>query len=172
MAGRLNEQLEVAFTSVSVQGKVFPGERQTATLTIETGYVRAGESAWHSRPFRRPTCPPGRYQMRVAAGNKSGKAGSVVYDLQVPDFGKEAFTMSGVSLTAASAGAGADDQAQGIRWATSCPDLRPRRGNSTRVICSCCLPKFYENARGGRRAHARLQGRTAGRGWPRRTAGE
>ena len=43
--------------------------------------------------------PPGRYQLRLAAGNPSGKAGSVAYDLTVPDFGKDPLTLSGLVLT-------------------------------------------------------------------------
>ena len=41
---------------------------------------------------------PGRYQMRIAAGNREAKAGSVVYDLDVPDFTKDPLIMSGVSI--------------------------------------------------------------------------
>ncbi|HZY08589.1 MAG TPA: VWA domain-containing protein, partial [Ilumatobacteraceae bacterium] len=101
--GTFNEQVDVAFTSVNTQGKVFPGERQTATLTLKPDtYERA--KARGLRVLSQANLPPGRYQIRVAAGSKSGKAGSVVYDLEVPDFSKESFTMSGVSLTAASAG--------------------------------------------------------------------
>ena len=47
--------------------------------------------------------PAGRYQLRVAAGNLTGKAGSVMFDLDVPDFTKAPLTMSGVSLTSTSA---------------------------------------------------------------------
>ena len=48
--------------------------------------------------------PPGRYQVRVAAHDPGGgNAGSVVADLEVPDFAKLPFSMSGVALTSASA---------------------------------------------------------------------
>jgi hypothetical protein len=40
--GTFNEQVEVAYTAVNTQGKVFPGERQTATLTLKPDtYERA-----------------------------------------------------------------------------------------------------------------------------------
>ena len=46
--------------------------------------------------------PEGRYQLRVAAG--SGPAnGSVLYDLDVPDFTDDPLVLSGVTLTTASA---------------------------------------------------------------------
>jgi hypothetical protein len=51
----------------------------------------------------RLTLPPGRYQLRVAAKESGGTTGSVFYDLEVPDFTKEKFNMSGVVLTAATA---------------------------------------------------------------------
>ncbi len=47
--------------------------------------------------------PPGRYQLRVAVGEDGGRAGSVLYDLEVPDFYRAPLTMSGVALTSASA---------------------------------------------------------------------
>ena len=45
--------------------------------------------------------PHGRYQLRIAAGSPP-RAGSVVYDLEVPDFGN-GLQMSGVSITTATA---------------------------------------------------------------------
>jgi hypothetical protein len=46
--------------------------------------------------------PPGRFQVRLAAGNNAGRAGNVVYDLTVPDFSKEPLMLSGIALTSAS----------------------------------------------------------------------
>jgi hypothetical protein len=43
--------------------------------------------------------PPGRYQVRVASASGT-RNGSVVYDLEVPDFRSEPLMMSGVSLSA------------------------------------------------------------------------
>ncbi|HZM96197.1 MAG TPA: VWA domain-containing protein [Vicinamibacterales bacterium] len=144
--GTFNEQVEVAFTSVSVQGKVFPGERQTATLTLKPDtYERAKTRGL--RVLSQTNLPPGRYQMRVAAGNRSGKAGSVVYDLEVPDFSKESFTMSGVSLTAASAG-----QAPTIKPKDPLGDFLPGPPTAAREFekgdLVVLFAEFYENARG------------------------
>ena len=144
--GTFNEQVDVAFTSVNTQGKVFPGERQTATLTLKPDtYERA--KARGLRVLSQANLPPGRYQIRVAAGNKSGKAGSVVYDLEVPDFSKEAFTMSGVSLTAASAG-----QAPTIKPKDPLGDFLPGPPTATREFekgdLLVLFAEFYENARG------------------------
>jgi VWFA-related protein len=144
--GTFNEQVEVAFTAANVQGKVFPGERQTATLTLKPDtYERA--KARGLRVLSQANLPPGRYQLRVAAGNKAGKAGSVVYDLEVPDFSKEPFIMSGVALTAASAG-----QAPTIKPKDPLGDFLPGPPTTVREFdrgdLVVLFAEFYENARG------------------------
>jgi VWFA-related protein len=49
--------------------------------------------------------PPGRYQLRIAASDANGqRAGSVHYDLEVPDFTDGTMTMSGLLLTSSLAG--------------------------------------------------------------------
>jgi hypothetical protein len=88
--------------------------------------------------------PPGRYQLRVAAGNKTGKAGSVLYDLDVPDFYKVPFAMSGVSMTAASALQGATLKAK-----DPLGDFLPGPPIATRVFSASdtlvLFAEFYEN---------------------------
>jgi VWFA-related protein len=96
--GTFVETIEVLNSATNTKNKVFPGERQTANLTLKPDtYARI-----KSRGFRvlsQMNLPPGRYQMRIAASTKTGKTGSVIYDLEVPDFSTAPFTMSGVSLT-------------------------------------------------------------------------
>jgi VWFA-related protein len=49
---------------------------------------------------------PGRYQLRIAAMDAArAQAGTVLYDLDVPDFAKLPFSMSGLVLTSSQAGA-------------------------------------------------------------------
>jgi hypothetical protein len=43
--------------------------------------------------------PPGRYQFRVAVAEAGGRSGSVLADVEVPDFYKTPITMSGLALT-------------------------------------------------------------------------
>ena len=60
----------------------------------QTGFVRQS----------RLELPPGRYQLRVAANELSSKAvGTVLYDLEVPDFSKGPLQISGVALTSPAA---------------------------------------------------------------------
>jgi VWFA-related protein len=144
--GTFNEQIEIAYTAVNNQGKVFPGERQTATLTLKPDtYERAKARGF--RVLSQTNLPPGRYQVRIGAGTKSGKAGSVIYDLEVPDFGKDPFVMSGVALTAASAG-----QAPTIKPKDPLGDFLPGPATTAREFDKGDLlvlfAEFYENAKG------------------------
>ena len=51
------------------------------------------------RIARRLELPPGRYQLRVGVRDGgSGATGSVLYDLDVPDFSKDPLSMSGLML--------------------------------------------------------------------------
>ena len=101
--GTFNETVEIATAATDSKGKVLGGERSSANLTLKPDtYARAKERGF--RVLTQMNLPPGHYQLRLAAGNKSGKAGSVLYDLEVPEFYKDSFVMSGVALTAASAG--------------------------------------------------------------------
>ena len=96
--GTFTGQLEIAYLATNAVGKVFPGDRHYVTLSLKPDtYARVKAGGF--RVLLEPQLPAGRYQLRVAAGNAGGRAGSVVYDLDVPDFRKDALVMSGVSLT-------------------------------------------------------------------------
>ena len=94
----LTGEIEVGFTAVSSQNKVFPGKFHVAKVTAQGGPGRV------VRVLEEAQLRPGRYQVRAAFGNRLGKSGSVVYDLEVPDFTKAPLVMSGVALTSGLAG--------------------------------------------------------------------
>jgi VWFA-related protein len=101
--GAFTNTLETGVTAVDAKGKVFPGQRQTVTLAFKPDTLsRVKERGF--RVLSQVDLPPGRYQLRVAAAESGGKSGSVLYDLEVPDFYKPPIAMSGLVLTAASAG--------------------------------------------------------------------
>src|SRR6185503_10765903 len=56
--------------------------------------------------------PPGKYQLRVGAREPGGRVGTVIYDLEAPDFSKGTVAMSGIALASAS----------GSRIPTASPD--------------------------------------------------
>lgn len=88
---------EVSYFSLDMRNKIYPGQTQTARLTLrpET-YQQVMKSGM--RMLLETSLAPGRYQLRVAAGNGGNKAGSVVYDIDVPDFSKTPLVLSGVIL--------------------------------------------------------------------------
>jgi VWFA-related protein len=91
-------ELEVGHLATNEQNRVVPGEFHVVKIDL----TRAS----HQRALRRGVLVltearlrPGRYQLRIAATNRVDSSGSVVYDLDVPDFTREPLTMSGVVLT-------------------------------------------------------------------------
>lgn len=100
--GLFVNDIDVVATAVNYQGKAFPGDRSTVNLQLKpetAARVRAGGF----RILTQLALPPGRYQLRVAASEANGRrAGSVLSDLEVPDFDREPFSMSGLALTSIS----------------------------------------------------------------------
>jgi VWFA-related protein len=98
-----NDALELSFMAVDVKGKTRAGSDDTITMTSLRPETRARVEASGLRVFSRLELPPGRYQMRIAGHDTSGGAvGSVAYDLEVPDFYKLPFSMSGLVMTSPS----------------------------------------------------------------------
>ena len=60
--------------------------------------------------------PPGKYQLRIGARESGGgKVGTVIYELEAPDFAKAPTSMSGIAIASAS----------GSRIPTANPDPNP-----------------------------------------------
>ena len=95
--------IEISYLAVDATDKIHPGRRHTATLAVK-GKTTTGDPRQDVRLLSQFELPDGRYQLRVAAGTAS-TAGSVVYDLEVPDFTKSPLALSGVSLTSVAAAA-------------------------------------------------------------------
>ena len=87
---------EVIFAVTDVRKKRWPIWRHRAELALKPEtYERVSRGAM--RVISQMPLPEGRYQLRASAGG-AAVAGSVVYDLVVPDF-REDFSLSGVALT-------------------------------------------------------------------------
>ena len=97
-----NAKVELAFYAVDVKGKMKASSRDSVTLNLKSD-TKARVQQTGIRLLSRMNVPPGRYQLRVAAHDMAGGAlGSVLYDLEVPDFEKAPLVMSGLVLTSAS----------------------------------------------------------------------
>jgi hypothetical protein len=99
--GTFNDTVGISFTSVDAAGKTYGSDRQILTMAMKPDSVAAARA----RGFRVVSqfdVPPGRYQLRVATAEEgANRTGSVIYDLDVPDFYKPRLAMSGVTLTSA-----------------------------------------------------------------------
>jgi len=96
-----NSSLELAVFAVDAKGKMKASSRETVALNLKPE-TRARVEQSSIRLLSRINVPAGRYQLRVAAHDVSGGAlGSVLYDLDVPDFDKLPLSMSGLTLTSA-----------------------------------------------------------------------
>jgi len=103
VGGNLNlaekNSLELSYMALDSSRKMQAGnsDRLSLNLRPETK-TRAQQTG--IRILNRMDLEPGRYQVRVASHDSLGGAvGSVTWDLEVPDFSKDALMMSGIVLT-------------------------------------------------------------------------
>ncbi len=97
--GTFVDLLELSLMAVDARGKIQGGDRQNIELKLRPQTRQAVEAAGF-RVLSRLSLAPGRYQLRVGArAVASGAIGSVFYDLEVPDFSKEPFSMSGLVVS-------------------------------------------------------------------------
>jgi len=96
--------LEVLAMATDEKGKTTYGDRNTVNLSMKPDTVNRVKATGF-RVIQSMDLSPGRYQLRVAVreGN-TRKAGSVTFDLEVPDFAKQPLSMSGLAITSAMSG--------------------------------------------------------------------
>ncbi|HET9831567.1 MAG TPA: hypothetical protein VFP91_07655, partial [Vicinamibacterales bacterium] len=96
-----NGRVDLAFSAVDVRGRAKASTHDTLTLNLRPE-TKARVEQNGIRLLDRLNVPPGRYQLRVAAHDpNSGSVGSILYDLEVPDFNKDRLSISGLVLTSA-----------------------------------------------------------------------
>jgi VWFA-related protein len=110
-----NDTLEFSYVAVDAKGKVRAGSNDRIKVTALRPETKGKIEQSGLRVFNRVELAPGRYQIRLATHDEGGGAvGSVAYDLDVPDFYKLPFSMSGLIMTSLSTGSmvvvKADDQ--------------------------------------------------------------
>jgi VWFA-related protein len=94
-----DDKVELSYFAIDAQGKTRGANANTVTLALKPE-TRARVEQTGVRLLNRLDLPPGRYQLHVAANDgEGGKVGSVVYDLEVPDFTKGPLLMSGLVLS-------------------------------------------------------------------------
>jgi len=100
--GLYQGHLEVGFIATDMRSTLYPGEHYTADLSLKTDTYEMARRQRGLRVASEMELPPGRYQLRFAAGNTAGRSGNVVYELAVPDFHKDPLMLSGLAVTSVS----------------------------------------------------------------------
>jgi VWFA-related protein len=98
--GTFNNRLSMSIGVFNKEGKSVTAERPDVDLNLrpET-HARVVQNG--VRILRHLSVPPGRYQLRVAAQDSAkARQGSAIFDLDVPDFTKNALAMSNIVLAA------------------------------------------------------------------------
>ncbi|HEY7288373.1 MAG TPA: VWA domain-containing protein, partial [Vicinamibacterales bacterium] len=102
--GLFASDLELSlFASDTSSNKIKDGARDVINLKLRPQTHEAVAKGTF-RIVRRIQVPPGKYQLRVGVREAgSGRLGTVLYDLDAPDFSKGPLVMSGIAITSASA---------------------------------------------------------------------
>jgi VWFA-related protein len=114
-----NDQIQLSYMAIDAKGKVQGGNTDMVSMSNLRPETKARIESSGLRLLNRMDVPPGRYNVRVAAHDSAGgNVGAVQYDLEVPDFAKVPFSMSGVALTSIVASqlptAHPDEQTRGV----------------------------------------------------------
>ena len=114
-----NDQIQLSYLAIDAKGKIQGGNTDMVSMTNLRPETKSRIEATGVRLLNRVEIPPGRYELRIAAHDSAGgNVGSVQYDLDVPDFAKLPFSMSGVTLTSITASqlptAHPDEQTRGV----------------------------------------------------------
>jgi VWFA-related protein len=97
--GMMKNDLEAIAVATNDKGKTFATGRNTVTLNMKPDTAKR-VAATGFRLISSLDLAPGRYALRVAVREgRTKKAGSVNFDLEVPDFLKNPLTMSDIALT-------------------------------------------------------------------------
>jgi len=101
--GLFHDVLDLSLLTVDAGGKP-TGTNQKVALDLKPR-THQMVTATGFRVLSEVEVPPGRWQFRVAGRSEnSGAAGSVFYDLDVPEFDKGSLSLSGLMLTSSTAG--------------------------------------------------------------------
>jgi VWFA-related protein len=101
-----NAKLILSYLAIDTNGKVRGGNTDTVSLPNMRPETKARIEQTGLRMMNRLDLPPGKYQLRLAAHDTGGgNVGSVLMDLDVPDFLKAPFSISGLVMTSAAGSA-------------------------------------------------------------------
>jgi VWFA-related protein len=101
-----NDSIQMSYYAVDSNGKIRGGNTDALTMGNLKQPTKEKIEQTGLRMLNRLDLPPGRYQLRIAAHDLAGgNVGAVQYDLDVPDYTKAPFGISGLVMTSPSAAA-------------------------------------------------------------------
>jgi VWFA-related protein len=100
--GTWTNALDVAVAVTDANGRAVPSPRNTINLAVTPAVLERVRTRGF-RVITQAMLAPGPYRVHVAVADANGKAGSVFYSLDVPDFSSAPLAMSDVTLTSMSA---------------------------------------------------------------------
>lgn len=131
-------KVELSFYGVNENGKAMAGTHSVLDLTLRPE-TRERVKTFGLRVNPRITLPPGRYHLRIGAREAvGGLAGSVFYDLDVPDFRKDKLMLGGL-LVASNLG----QQTPSIQPDKVLEKVMPAAATSRRVFSQRDLLAIY-----------------------------
>ena len=100
--GVYTDKVELSLFAADSSDKIRDGGQDEVDLKLRAPTYDAIQKSGSFRVTRALELAPGKYQMRIGAREANGGAvGTVVYDLDVPDFSKGDLTMSGIAVSSA-----------------------------------------------------------------------
>jgi VWFA-related protein len=100
------DTIQLSYLAIDANGKIKGGSTDSLAMSNLKPETKSRIEQTGLRVLTRVDLPPGRYQLRVAAHDSAGgNVGSVSYDLDIPDFQKASFSISGLVLTSPSGAA-------------------------------------------------------------------
>ena len=94
-----NSKVDISLMAVDNKAKIYGARTDSLTLNLKPETKSRVEQTG-VRVLNRLELPVGRYQIRVAARDSvKNLVGSVIYDLEVPDFYKQPIALSGLTMT-------------------------------------------------------------------------
>jgi hypothetical protein len=95
--------LELGYMALDSKRQLHAGSSDRLSLNLRPE-TRTRAQQTGLRVLNRLDLEPGRYQLRVASHDSmGGAAGTIIWDLEVPDFNSEPMTMSGIVMTSVTA---------------------------------------------------------------------
>ena len=95
-----NAKVLLSYVAIDQNGKIKGGNTDSLSMPNLKPETKARIEQTGLRMLNRLDLPPGKYALRVAAHDTNGgNVGSVQYDLDVPDFQKAPFSISGLVVT-------------------------------------------------------------------------